>query len=342
MPSMRLLPLLVLAPALWAGDAEPAKLPPSPSAVSGERIWPDPSFTHWPAVAYTDESRNVVFSLPNRTAGQAGTIGWRGGEALPFTTPTDSDRVSGLLPLPLAPGPRSAVVTLGDKETSIDLRVVDAREQWPIVTLRDGFPVDDHGVPVVLLDRRRNANDERKWLPLRKSLARPSGRALLVGDPLEALGGNAWSDADADAMPAIDDRYPHHAVLVALARMTSSPRTIAWCPGNQALFGAAWNEEEVRVFGVVRTRCEALAIHPRMLLIVPPLPLDERLRELAERRRDLLISAATVQDWTIIDLERVAGPAERANKVGEGLFTRYPVRDAQAKVRAALRDEIAR
>ncbi|MBA2480949.1 MAG: hypothetical protein H0V44_09815 [Planctomycetes bacterium] len=338
------LTLFALSASLAAADPESPDqkpLPPSPSLVSGERIWPEPCFSHWPAIAYTDESRNVVFALPNRTAGQAGTIGWRGAEALPFTTPTDTDRVSGLLPLPLAPGPRSAVVKLGDKESAIELRICEARDAWPIAALKDGFPVDERGVPVVLLDRRRNANDERKWLALHNRLARPSGRGLLVGDPLEALGGNAWSEADADQRPALDDRYPHHAVLVALARI-GSPRTIAWCPGNQALLGAAWNEEEVRILGAVRTRCEALKILPRLVLIVPPLPIDERLRELAVQRRELLISSATVQDWAIIDLERVAGPAERANKVGDGLFTRYPVGDAQAQVRKALREEMAR
>jgi hypothetical protein len=337
-----MLPACLLLAISAVPAAEPPKeIPPSPSSVSGERIWPDPALTHWPAIAYPDESRNVAFALPNRTPGQAGRIGWADGEAMPITMPEEGDRASGLLPLTLKVGTREAVVELGTVKSTLKLRVADAREPWPLAGLKEGFPVDEQGVPVVLVDRRRRADEERKWGPLRGNAPRPEGRAVVVGDPLEALGDSAWAGLDADLRPALDERYPHHAVLVALAKL-DSPRTIVWCPGNQALYGAAWSSEEERVLGAVRTRCEALGIQPRLVLAAPPLPLDDNLREQAAERRDLLVKSATVQGWMVLDLERIAGPAEQADKVRDGLFTRYPNGEAQRRVNQALRDELGR
>ncbi len=331
------------APAADAPSTQPnavPAMPPSPSSVSGERIWPDPAFTHWPAVAYNDETRNVAFALPNKIPGQKGSIGWKGEEALPFTTPADTDRVSGLLPLPLAPGVRTAVLTLPSGAFELGIRLADAREPWPLAALKDGFPVDDKGIPVVLIDRRRKADEERKWGALRTSMPRPTGKAVVVGDPLEALGADTWSTLDAELRPALDERFPHHAVLVALAKL-DKPRTIIWSPGNQALFGAAWTEEEERVLGVVRSRCEALSIQPRLVLVAPPIPMDEVLKEQSATRRDLLIRSANTQGWAVLDIERLVGSAESANKVREGLFTRYPNGPAQQKIVQALKDELA-
>ena len=316
-------------------------MPPSPSSVPGIRIWPEPAFTHWPAIAYADETRNLSFALPNQKPGQSGTIGWRGGEMMPITMPTEGDSASGLLPLSLDIGTHTAQVVLGAASWPLVVRIADVRQPWPLARLQDGFPVDEHGVPVVLLDRRRRANEERKWSLTRAHSPRPEGRALMVGDPMEALGVSLFDGQDAVCRTALDQRYPSHAVLVALSDL-GLPRTVVWCPGNQELFGAGWSEEEERVMGALRSRCDALGILPRLVLIAPPVPVDESLKDIAAKRRDLLISSAISQGWVVIDAEAVVGPAETANRVQDGLFTRYPCGAAQARLIAAIRTELTR
>jgi hypothetical protein len=328
--------------------ANPA-IPPSPSSVPGIRIWPDPAFTHWPAIAYTDESRNIAFSLPVKTPGINGTIGWSGEKALPFTLPTGADSISGLLPLPLVAGRHAASVVLEAKDAKpfpLELVVADAREPWPLADLRNGFPVDAKGTPVVLLDRRRDLREERIWSLLNGSAERPNGRAWLVGDALEALGANVWTGLDAEAHPASDERYPQHAVLVALAKLPDDPkalpRSIVWSPGNQVLFGGAWSAEEERVLGLLRSRCEHLGVKPLLILALPPLPVDELLRPLAQERRELLLRSANLLGWVVIDLGRAAGDPEQANLVSAGVFTRYPLHAAQERMRAALNEALQR
>ena len=316
-------------------------MPPSPSSVPGIRIWPDPAFTHWPAIAYADETRNLSFALPNQRPGLSGTIGWRGGEMMPITMPSEGDSASGLLPLSLDIGTHTAQVVLGTATWPLLVRIADVRQPWPLARLQDGFPVDAHGVPVVLLDRRRRANEERKWSLTRAHSPRPQGRALMVGDPMEALGVSLWDGQDAICRTAIEQRYPSHAVLVALADL-GLPRTVVWCPGNQELFGAGWSEEEERVMGALRSRCDSLGILPRLVLVAPPVPIDESLKEIAARRRELLISSAISQGWVVIDAEAVVGPAETANRVQDGLFTRYPCGAAQGRLIAAIRTELTR
>jgi hypothetical protein len=342
--------LLSIALPLAGGESQPL-VPPSPSTAPGVRIWPDPAFTHWPAVTYPDEARNVAFSLPVRKPGTAGTIGWSAGQPMPFTLPANADSISGLLPLPSGPGTHEAVVKLDGKDSRIPLVIADAREPWPLAELRNGFPVDAKGVAVVLSDRRRGTKDERVWSLLDGSDARPAGRPLLVGDPLEAMGGDAWRDLDADARPALDERYPQHAVLVALAAVLTErpatgakglPRTIIWCPGNQVLFGGAWSPEEERLLGVIRTRCERLGAMPRLVLALPPWPLDQRLREQAKERREVLVRSATRLSWAVVDLARAAGEPEEANKVAPDVFTRYPLGEAQARMKRALKESLER
>jgi hypothetical protein len=325
-----------------AGEATP-DLPPSPSSVPGIRIWPDPAFTHWPAIAYADETRNVAFSLPVKVGGVNGTIAWSGKVVLPFTLPTDTDSISGLVPMPTELGRHDAVVAIDGKQTPLAFLVADAHEAWPLAALKNGFPVDANGTPVVLMDRRRNLKDERTWSLVEGNPTRPSGRALVVGDPLEALGGDAWTGLDADLRPALDERYPQHAVLVALAKLPDPlPRTVLWCPGNQVLFGGAWSPEEERVLGAIRSRFERLKVMPRLILALPPLPIDEALREQAQERRELLLRTANVLSWTVIDLARAAGDPERANQVAPGVFTRYPKGEAQERLRQSLREALDR
>jgi len=333
-------------PAASAPPAVNPAIPPSPSTAPGLRIWPDPAFTHWPAIAYPDEGRNLAFSLPVKTAGTAGTIGWNGEKPLPFVLPSGADSISGLLPLPLIAGRHAATVTLDGKQFPLAVVLADAREAWPITELRNGFPVDAKGTPVVLLDRRRDLREERLWPLLGGAADRPTGRVWLVGDPLEAMGSELWSGLDAEAHPALDERYPQHAVLVALAKLPAEPmavpRTIVWSPGNQVLFGGAWSPEEERVLGLLRSRLEHLQVKPQLILALPPLPVDEHLRAQATERRELLQRAANLLGWVVIDLAKAAGDPAQANLVAAGVFTRYPLREAQERMRAVLREALQR
>lgn len=326
-------------------------VPPSPSTAPGIRIWPDPRFTVWPAIVYRDEPRNVAFALPVKKPGVAGTIAWDGQAPLPFTLSTDAESISGLLTLPSTIGEHRATVAIDNGSFPIVLRVCDAREAWPITALMQGFPVDADGRPVVLQDRRRGTREERVWSFLDGGEVRPSGRAVLVGDALEALGSRVWDGLDADARVVADERYPHHAVLVALAVILGEgsgearqrlPRTLVWSPGNQALHGGAWSAEEERVLGLVRTRCERLGVMPRLVLALPPLPVEAHLQAQAAQRRDLLLRSANRLDWVVVDLARAAGAPEEANRVAPQVFTTYPLAPAQERMRAALREALSR
>jgi len=326
-------------------------VPPSPSTAPGIRIWPDPRFSHWPPVVYRDEPRNVAFALPIKKPGAAGTIGWDETPVpMPFILPSDAESISGLLPLPTQLGNHRATVMIESGSFPITLRIADAREAWPMVRLDQGFPVDADGHPVVLQDRRRGTREERVWSLLDGGGTRPEGRAVLVGDPLEALGSRVWDGLDADPRPASDERYPHHAVLVTLAMVLADqgkgvkpwPRTIVWCPGNQTLLGGAWSPEEERVLGAVRTRCERLGIAPRLVLALPPLPVEAHLQTRASERRDLLLRSANRLGWVVVDLARAAGAPEEANRVAPQVFTTYPLAAAQERMRSALRDALTR
>lgn len=339
-----------------AGTSPVKAIPPSPSTVPGVRIWPDPMFTHWPAVVYPDEQRNVAFSLPVRQPGTAGTIGWKGGKPLPFTLPIDLERISGLLPLPQEVDLHQAELTLAGVAVSgqLSVRVVDARASWPQTALKEGFPVDAAGVPVVLLDRRRDANQERKWaLVTSLQKPRPTGQALFLGDSLAAMGASAVDGLDVRVRLALDERQPVHAQLVGFALdaatwhdnpLVSGPRTILWSPGNQALLANTWTSEEERFLGVLRSRLEELEIFPRLVLVLPTAPIDDRepARALARERRDLLRRAAAWQGWVILDVERVAGPAEESYRLAEGVYAPGPVNQARNALAAALRAELIR
>jgi hypothetical protein len=323
--------------------AEEAGIPPSPSLATGERIWPEPRFTHWPAVMYEDEVRNASFQLPVRRASVAGSVGWAGSERLSFTLPADTDRISGLIGVPNKLGVHEATITISGKSWTLAMRIADARQPWPLQGLENGFPVDADRRPVVLLDHRRDPASNRKFWLLSQSLPRPQGRALIIGDPMEALGKSLWEGIDADQRPVADDRYPQHAVLVALSQLPDPlPRSIVWCPGNQVLFGGAWSSEEERLFGVIRTRCEMLGAMPTMILLLPPTPMNEELAEVARERREQLTRSAVSLSWIVIDSDLAAGPPEKANQINENAFARYPYGEAQARVRKALTDALAR
>ena len=220
--------------------------------------------------------------------------------------------------------------------------------------MRDGFPIDAAGLPLVLLDHRRDASQERKWALLSAiNKPRPTGKAVVVGDLLSGLGQSAFTGLDARICEANDDRSPWHAQLVALARdmaswqpapLTAGPRSIVWSPGNRALLHNTWTPEEERFLGVVRTRCEALAIFPRLILVLPPAPIDDRepARKLAAERRDQMQRAAANQGWVVLDVERWAGPAVEAFRIGDQVFAEGPVGAAREHLAAALQAELSR
>ncbi len=349
--------LAVMALDCWGWATEVAPVPPSPSTVPGIRIWPAPAITHWPAVIYADEERNVAFGLPVRQPGVAGSIGWQGQPALPITLPVNLERISGLLPLPTTPGLYQAELILARQPqpgNGLRVRLVDAAKPWPHTALRDGFPIDAEGVPVVLIDRRRDANDERRWTLIASlNRPRPMSQALIVGDPLAALGDSPFNQLPAKVVEAVDVTQPWHAQVVALATeaatwgsepLKTAPRTIIWSPGNQALQANTWTTEEDRVFGLVRTRLSALEIYPRLVLVLPPTPLDDREPVLKQAvvRRDHLRRAAAALGWVVLDAERFTGPAESANQLAAQVYAPGPVGEARLRLRSAVAAELAR
>ncbi|MEK7413656.1 MAG: hypothetical protein AAB263_10130, partial [Planctomycetota bacterium] len=312
-------------------------MPPSPSTVPGIRIWPNPSITHWPAIAIEGETRNVAFSIPVKQPGAKAELGWEGDKPIELTLPKDAERASGLMDLALKPGVRKLRIALADVDQRLPIRVVDAIGVWPLARLIDGYPVDAAGVPVVLLDHQRPAGGERTWAMLKDELPRPSGRALIVGDPLAAMGATAWDGLDADTRPATDLIKPHHACLVALAKLPDPlPRSIIWCPGNGAIRHGEPDPEEVRLIAVLRTRFEAMGVRPILFLALPPLPVEAHLQTANQRRREDLIAEADRCGWKCLDLAHAAGPADAANRVGNQAFTTYPLGQAQARMRELL------
>ncbi len=330
---------LLLAALLPALD-----LPPSPADVPGIRIWPPPAFTHWPGIVYADESRNAAVGLPVRTRGAKAEWGWEGEAPIPLTLPADVDQTSGLVQLSLKPGLRRLRVALPEGDNRLPLRVEPAAAQtWPIARLIDGYPVDEAGVPVVLLANRPQPSRERTWALIKKDLPRPTGRALIVGDPLTAYHESPWTGLDAEARQATDLVKPHHACLVALASLPQPmPRTIIWCPGNGSIQVGESDPEEVRFLGTVRERCTALGVQPLLLLALPPQPVEQRLQAAFETRREALVAEADRTGWRLIDLARAAGDPEQANRVGENAYTSYPVGPASVRVREILQAAVAR
>lgn len=346
-------------------------VPPSPAdpvAHPGLRIWDEPAFTHWPSIVYDREERNLAFFLPvpaNREldqkkgfkrpeggysnpfgwqAGDQGTIGWEPGAKLPFTLDADPeiDRVSGLLTLPLQTGIHTAVVTIAKGTRNLRLRIADAKQTWPLAKLVNGFPVDAEGVPTVLVDQRPDPGRERRFEVFKPDLPRPTGRALVVGDPMAAMGSDCFRDLDAEVRPATDLRYPQNAALIALASLGAPlPRTILWSPGNDILFANAWSEEEDRLLGGLRTRLESLGAMPRLVLLLPPLPVDDELQERAVARREFLQRSAQFRGWSVLDVQMIIKDQLKATEVGPSVHTRYPHGLAMVQIRQAIAQSLA-
>lgn len=317
--------------------------PESPSKAPGTYIWDDPRLTHWPGIIYRSEERNVAFMIHNRFSkkGQLvdGSIGWPPGEQRKFTLPAQEDalRVSGLTPLPKTPGQHSALLQIGEEQFDLKLRIVDVKDAWPMASLKNGFPVDADGHPVVLRIERPESQAGKNSGLLDTFGKRPSGKAVLLGDPLAALGSDSWEGVDARRVEATDQRYPHYAVLVAMAQLEEPyPKTLIYSPGNQALFARSWTAEEERVLQAIEQRWQILGVMPELVLALPPVPVQGYLQKQAKERRELLRRSAVFRGWSILDVEEVAGPATEANKVSEGAYTNYPIGDARIRLRDAF------
>ncbi len=316
--------------------------PESPSKVPGKYIWDEPAFTHWPGIVYRDEDRNVAFMIHNRFSRQGklaeGAIGWPPGEMRAFTLPATEDalRVSGLTPLPKKMGKHTAQLKVDEESFDLPICIIDVNEEWVHADLKNGFPVDKEGIPVVLRIERPESQAGRDAGIIDAIGIRPEGKAVLLGDPMEALGSDTWKGIDAQRVEATNQRFPHHAVMVALAKMQAPwPRTIVYSPGNQALFARSWTQEEERILQVIEQRWKALGVKPKLVLALPPVPVQSYLKEQAKERRDLLRRSAIFRGWSILDLEKIAGPAEEANKVAEAAFTNYPIGEARKRIRDA-------
>lgn len=289
--------------------------------------------TAWPPLIHADERHSVAIRLHATEAGSA-VVTWDGAAGGVFPVPEGIS--DGLLALPSGPGLHLGEARLGGRAGQLAIRLVPVAEPWPIVALRDGLPVDGDGVPVVLVERRRSANDQRRERLATSALPRPAGRPIVVGDPLD----EAWRGLDAELRPAVDARYPQHAALAALAAI-AQPRSIVWCPGNGALYARTWSGEG-RLCSALSARLAALGIRPQLVLALPPAPVAAAWNDDDARRRLELATAAHAAGWELLDLAAVAGDPLTANRLATGLYAENPVGAAQERMRVAVRGVLAR
>ena len=335
---MRVVPILLLC--LAAGAAE---LPPSPSTAPGLPLPARAALTHVPGVIYPDEARSLAFRLP---PGQPGTIAWEGSPPIPVT-PSPVVDTGGLLALPTTPGPRQVVIHLGSASWMFPVHLIAATDPWTWDRLEDGLAMDKDGVPVILVAERPQPDAERRWQLLSSRPPRGEAPAILVGDPLAGPDGNVFTGQSGTPITAINAQHPDLAILVAISRHLASgqrPRSLLWSPGNEALRQGAWSSEEERVLGVVKARCLALGFLPRLSLLLPPTPLEDRPEILAQaaERRELLRRSAAAQGWAVIDADRWCGPPEQATRLPGGGYATHPVGEAHAALVAALKAELDR
>lgn len=346
---------VMLAALVGASEREsPAYLPlsdvpPSPSQASAERIWPDPHLTHWPPLIYDDESRNAALTLPIREAGVAGWWGWQNGPRIPFTLPQQAmgDQTAGLIGIPQEVGRHQGQVVIADHSWPLALRVIDVDSKpWPHQGLENGFPVDAEGVPVVVRLRRQYGQGDRRWIALRGRPPAGQGPALFIGDPLLSLGRGVIDPVtqadDQEALPSlvthfVDSAHPSAAGLVAWAQWQHlEPRLVVWSPGNRCLESRLWTAEELRFMEAINQSVTAAGYQPRAVLLLPPLPVEQALRERAHGRLQALRYHATRHGWEVLDGEAIAGRQGQGAELSPGLYLRYPHGAAQDALREKL------
>ena len=281
----------------------------------------------WPAIVFADEQHRIAISITTPVAGDL-TVRWDEAAGQTFAVPVGTSEA--LLPLPGGAGLHRGDARLGGSHSPLAIRLSEVTAPWPATELRDGRPVDAQGIPVVLVDHRRSANDLRRERIATIVLPRPTGRPLLVGDPLATPLGDAWQGVIAECRPAIDDAFPQHAALVAL-RSFGQPDSMVWSPGNASLFAGTWTDEG-RLCQALARRCAALAIAPQLIVALPPWPVATAWREPAQRRRQALTTAAQAAGWSVLDLAELAGDPLAANRLAPGLYAEYPVGPAQKRL----------
>lgn len=338
MRPVQALALVLLALGLGASEL----LPPSPGLAPGQPLPLRPAFRRWPSLVHAGEAATVALSAP-----LGATAAWQwlpGGAAAHPAMPASAEAwAHALCLLPNAAGLHHLQLRAGGDTVALPLRVVSAAQPWPHAALSEGGAVDAEGVPVVLLVPRVAAAEERRWRWLRRSPPRGTGRALLVGDALRAWHGSPWDGLDAERWELVPGPRIHEAALVALARLAPPlPRTLIWSPGNGPLSEGAWDPAEARLLAALRARLQALGELPRLILALPPWPLESELQALAAERRRRLAAAAEHSGWQVLDLARAAGEAEAAQRVGERAYAPAPVGEAQQRLHRLLADALAR
>ena len=343
-PSGMRVPLLLLLVGFLPAFLPAADIPPSPSTVPGKPLPPEAAITHVPGIVYVDERRSLAFRLP---PGQPGTIGWAGGPTIPVV-PHDNVSVGGLLELPQTLGTSRVDIHLGDQSWTFPVRLVAAKDAWTWDRLVDGVAVDADGVPVVLVDERPHPELDRRWQLVTAKPSRGRDPGLLIGDDLAGPDGDVFTGLPATEAARIREaRRPDLAALVALSKHLAEgkrPRSLLWSPGNEALRLGAWTAEEERILGVIKTRCVALGFLPRLALLLPPTPLDDRegIQSQSRERRDMLKRSAAAQGWVVVDADRWCGAPESATALPGGGYATHPVGDAHRRLAAAIQAELAR
>lgn len=348
LPTAPVLPPAVVTASLLAEElprVDTSDWPASPSTVPGTRIWPAAHLTHYPPIIYEDERRHAALAFPLPEAGTI-RLGWAG--AVPYEL---------AIPLTLVGKQQSALVWLPmqQQRATIELQIPGRRLErlplrfctlagpWPHAGLRGGRPVDAEGVPVIIRMPRWQPESQRRWAWFTSTPERPTGQALVVGDPLTAQGSSCFDGLDAQCVALNETRTPAAALLPVLAGLSAPyPRTLVWSPGNQCLIENTWTREEERLLILCRARFTALGVRPRLVLVLPPLPVAQDLRPMARQRHDFLLRTAAFSGWQVIDSPRYLPAPEQANALAPGLTTTYPCGAAQTTLRALIADQLAR
>ena len=174
--------------------------------------------------------------------------------------------------------------------------------------LHHGYPTDDNGNPVILQVQKNEGRGDRRWWALRPSQNFGSGPAVFIGDPLASLGQNAVPHISDLVTHFHDVAYADYAALVACTQVLATrPRLLLWSPGNAAIEQGLWREDELRFMDALNQMTFALGYRARSVLVLPPLPVAEHLREKASERRLLLRRHAKQHHWEVIDAEIISG-----------------------------------
>jgi hypothetical protein len=370
------LPVLTVGNSLYAVDAADRlaqTVPPSPSSVTAAALVETFGFAAWPPIVYADERSNVACRIPpeptaalqvavpfnanpaapKQSSGPS-TLGWSTGPLATIRLPAEP--TGALLPLP-GLGTHEAVLNTAAGRHQATLRVAPANQPWPVHHLSgsnaqppwdSGLPVDAQGIPVVLVDRRRDLTQDRHLGAVTAfARQRPTGAPLVIGDPQasqdQAPLWQAAVKAGATALSATHPRRPSCAILAALGRAqttwnadpASVPSAIVLMPGPRSETDPQDLMTEERLLGALRSRLDALGLSPRIVVLLPWPPLAQDRAWDAGRGARLRQIAVHLQ-VIVLDPERIAGPAAEAHRLVPGAYARTPQGAARDALSAAL------